>query len=267
MKAAINGVLNCSILDGWWDEAYEHDLGWAIGRREDYANPDEADEIEGHALYDLLEKQIIPMFYERDAAGLPLGWLARMKQCISMLAPVFNTNRMVQEYFGKLYAPALHRGRRLVADNLSGSIALAHQKDRLRSAWPHLDIEQVNVTDGKPLGIRQSLALDVIAQLAGLRPDEVRVQVYVGRLDNDGRICHGQTIDLEYKEDAGEGRHRFVGTIVTTTSGRHGFAVRVIPGGEMFHEVVEPGLIAWDRAKPKRPAVREGRKAAATAAG
>jgi starch phosphorylase len=167
MKAAINGVLNCSILDGWWDEAYEHDLGWAIGRREDYANPDEADEIEGHALYDLLEKQIIPMFYERDAAGLPLGWLARMKQCISMLAPVFNTNRMVQEYFGKLYAPALHRGRRLVADNLSGSIALAHQKDRLRSAWPHLDIEQVNVTDGKPLGIRQSLALDVIAQLAG----------------------------------------------------------------------------------------------------
>jgi glycogen phosphorylase len=266
MKAAINGVLNCSILDGWWDEAHDHSLGWAIGRREDYANPEEADEIESHALYDLLEKQIIPLFYDRDAAGLPIGWLAKMKQCISHLAPRFNTNRMVQEYFTKLYAPSLHRGRRLVADNLAGSVALAHQKDRLRSAWPHLAIEQTSTSNGKSLGIQQKLELDVIAQLAGLTPAEVRVQIYVGRLDNDGRIVDGRTIDLEHKDDLGDSRHRFVGSIHASTSGRHGFAVRIIPGGEMFENVVEPGLIAWDRAKPKRPA-RDVRKPTAAAAG
>ncbi len=265
MKAALNGVLNCSILDGWWDEAYEQSLGWAIGRREDYANPDDADEIEGRALYDLLEKQIIPLFYDRDGTDLPIGWLTKMKQCISTLAPMFNTNRMVQEYFDKLYVKSLKRGRKLKANNLAGSVDLAHLKDRLRGAWGRIDIEQVNAETSKPLGIRQSLNLETIVKLNELSPSEVRIQAYIGRLDNDGRVFDARALDLAHQEDLGEGRHRFTGTFAAQTSGRHGFAVRVIPGGEIFEQVVEPGLILWDHEKPRRP-TRDTRKSAAQTA-
>src|SRR5690606_15872706 len=97
MKAAINGVLNCSVMDGWWDEAYEPEIGWQIGRGEEYANPETADDIESRALYDMLENQIIPMFYDRDEFGIPREWVKWMKKSIATLAPCFNTNRMVQD--------------------------------------------------------------------------------------------------------------------------------------------------------------------------
>src|SRR5690606_973466 len=98
MKAALNGVLNCSVLDGWWDEGYQPGIGWAIGRGETYSHPEVQDDLESRALYDLLENQIIPMFYERDDHGLPRKWLESMKKCIAACGPMFNTNRMVQEY-------------------------------------------------------------------------------------------------------------------------------------------------------------------------
>src|SRR4051794_32665166 len=106
MKAAANGVLNCSILDGWWVEGYGPDVGWAIGRGEDYSDPNYQDQVESMALYDILEKQIIPLFYDRGVDNLPREWISRMKQCIRKLAPVFNTNRMVQNYAEMFYIPA-----------------------------------------------------------------------------------------------------------------------------------------------------------------
>jgi len=262
MKAAVNGCLNCSIMDGWWDEAYESGLGWSIGRGEEYTNPEMADDIESQALYDLLEKHIIPLFYDRDETGIPRRWIAKMKMCISALAPVFNTNRMVQQYAEQLYVPAAKRSELLMRDNLAGSAALAHQKVRLREAWDRLKIEQVQCDSEQKVGMGKELAVRVSAQLGALRPEELRVQLYVGLLDNDGQINDAQTIDLAHQEDQGEGRHVFVGTIGAMTSGRHGFAVRIVPGGEMFDSVLEPGLICWDQepsktdaaAAPSRPA-------------
>lgn len=253
MKAALNGVLNCSVLDGWWDEAYEPDLGWAIGRREAYANPDLGDDIESRALYDLLENQIVPMFYDRDEHGVPRQWVGRMKKSIAKLAPIYNTNRMVQEYTEKLYLPAISRTWMLTANNLEKSVELAHQKYRLRDAWPKLEIEQVQADTGKPIGVREALALDVIVQLGDLTDEQVRVQVYCGKLDNDNRLTSGQASDLEHVEDLGGGRHRYTGTISVDTSGRHGFAIRVIPGGEMFTDVNEPGMIHWEHASAPAP--------------
>jgi starch phosphorylase len=256
MKAAMNGVLNCSIMDGWWDEAAlenEGDFGWCIGRGEEYANPETADQLESQALYDLFEREIVPLFYDRDEQGVPRKWVAMMKQCIAKLAPVFNTNRMLQEYSEKLYLPALKRARVLAANDLKGSRELAHQKERLRRAWHDVRVESVSTSTDQPLGVRDMLNLSAVVSLGGLKPEEVRVQVYAGRLDNDGRLIHTQTIDMEHKEDLGGGRSRFVGAIETQTSGRHGFAVRVIPGGVMFEGIQEPGLMLWEReaAKPK----------------
>jgi starch phosphorylase len=246
MKAALNGGLNCSIMDGWWDEAYESDVGWSIGRGEEYANPATADELESHALYDLLENSIIPLFYDRDSHDLPVKWIAKMKSCIMNLAPQFNTNRMVQQYAEKLYLPALKKGRSLAANGLDGAVKQASQIARLRDNWSALKVVEVAADTAEPLGVRQSLEVSVTVHLGDLQPDELRVQVYSGRLDNDARLVDAVHADMTYQKDLGEGRHQYTSSIRINTSGRHGFAVRIIPGSEMFDSVVVPGLIHWD---------------------
>ncbi len=115
MKVAFNGGINLSILDGWWDEAYESDIGWAIGKGEVYGDTEYQDEIESNALYDLLEKEIIPSFYERDSEGLPRSWIARMKTSMRKLCPVFNIERMVQEYAFNMYMPAGARSQEFLS--------------------------------------------------------------------------------------------------------------------------------------------------------
>ena len=253
MKAAINGVLNCSVLDGWWDEAYHSSLGWAIGRGETYTNYDLQDDVESRALYDLLEKQIIPLFYDRNDYGVPRQWVARMKRCISTLAPLFNANRMVREYTENYYFPAFARTRMLGENDLAKAIDLAHQKERLRVAWPTLSVVEVQANTNGPLDVNQKLTVSVVVGLAGLDPVEVRVQIYMGHLDNDGRINDGQAYDLTDVESVGEDRHRFCGAFEPGTSGRHGFAIRIIPGGPVFDGTAEPGLIFWDRSAEASP--------------
>jgi starch phosphorylase len=250
MKAAINGVLNCSILDGWWDEAYATGVGWAIGRGESYANPDQQDDIESASLYDLLEKQIVPTFYDRDKQGVPRQWVAAMKECIATLAPAFNTNRMVQDYAEKLYFPAVKRTGILRADNLKRAIELAHQKDRLRRAWGKLRVEDVAADLSHPVGVYEKLKVESTVDLGELTPAEIRVQIYTGLMDNDGKIADGKAIDLTHIEALGGGRHRFMGAIPTETSGRYGFAIRLLPGGDLFTGPNEPGLIRWEGEAP-----------------
>ncbi len=253
MKAALNGVLNCSIMDGWWDEAFETDLGWAIGRGEEYANPATADDLESQALYDLLENNIVPLFYDRDKNDLPRKWVAMMKACITKLAPQFNTNRMVQEYTENLYLPALKKSRELGTNKIAGAKAQAQAIAHLRANWGGLKIENVEADTNEPLGVRQTLKVNATVSLGGLGPDQVRVQLYTGRLDNESRLVEADCADMTHIQDLGDGRHRFEGSFLTSTSGRHGFAVRVIPGGETFDGLVVPGLIHWDYEAPPAP--------------
>jgi starch phosphorylase len=254
MKAAINGVLNCSIRDGWWDEAFAAELGWAIGRGEEYVNPEIADDLESKSFYDLLENEIIPMFYDRDDRDVPRQWVGRMKQSIAELAPVFNTNRMVQQYTAKLYLPALQRARVLAEDGLKKSIEMAHQIHRLRSHWEQISVREVYAPTDRTLGVHENLDLAVSIQLGGLEPEEVRVQVYSGVVDNDGQLIDGHAVDLVHTKGLGHGCHRFTGAIEAQNSGRHGFAIRVVPGGETLQGTTVPGLILWEGAKPKKKA-------------
>jgi glycogen phosphorylase len=261
MKAALNGVLNCSIMDGWWDEAYESDLGWSIGRGEEYANPATADDLESQALYDLMENSIVPTFYDRDQNDLPVKWIAMMKACISKLAPQFNTNRMVQEYTENLYLPALKTSRALHANEIAGAKEQARMMEHLRANWGSMKIESVEADTTEPLGVRQTLEVTATIQLGGLKPDDVRVQLYTGRLDNESRLVNATHSDMVNAKDLGNGLYRYTGSVLTSTSGRHGFAVRVVPGGELFDGLIVPGLIHWDTeeapvSKPKVKAER-----------
>ncbi|MFA9478398.1 alpha-glucan family phosphorylase [Phycisphaerales bacterium AB-hyl4] len=256
MKAAMNGVLNCSIMDGWWDEAAEPDLGWSIGRGEEYSNPAAADDLESRAFYDLLEQEIVPLFYNRDSQGIPRQWVTRMKKCIASLAPGFNTNRMVQEYAEKLYLPALRRGRDLTADKLKKSVELAHQKVRLRGAWGKLRVDMVQAKTEQAMGVRDALPVTATVYLGELQPDEVKVQAYTGPLDTAGRIVGGKPVTLKHDKSLGKGKHRFTGEINAINSGRYGFAIRIVPGDEIFDITPEPGLIHWEGVKSK-PAAAE----------
>jgi glycogen phosphorylase len=248
MKAALNGVLNLSILDGWWDEACQNDLGWAIGRGETYANYETQDLVESQSLYQNLEEKIIPLFYQRDDHNVPRAWIQRMKKCISVLAPMFNTNRMVKEYAEQLYLPALRRSRKLNANNLAPAIEQAKQKQRLHHEWGNIAITAVRTPTSRQIGVNQEVSAEVEVTLGALKPDEVRVQACIGPVDNDGRISSLTVAQLTHSKDLGEGKHLFTGSLKPQNSGRYGVAIRVIPGGELMAPLTEPGLIKWDKA-------------------
>ena len=247
MKAAANGVINCSILDGWWVEGYAPDLGWAIGRGESYSDPGLQDHLESQSLYDLLEKEIIPTFYDRGVDNVPQRWVARMKNTMRKLVPVFNTNRMVRDYAEMFYVPALARGEALGADNLKRAIQLAHAKDRLRQRWGGIRVVGVHASGNGHYKVGQSLQVEALVDLPpDLKPGEVQVQLYCGPLNASGSFESGQPLTMEHVREMGPGRHLFTGSIQCASSGRHGYAVRVVPGGEDLATPFEPGLILWN---------------------
>jgi starch phosphorylase len=246
MKAAANGVLNCSILDGWWVEGYKPDLGWAIGRGEQYADPNVQDQVESQALYDLLEKQIVPLFYKRSVDNIPREWIARMKNCMRELAPVFNTNRMVREYTEKFYVPSATRGSLLMSDGLRRSVDLAHAKASLRQRWHGIRIVGVHTTGNGHFKVGDEMQVEAMVDLPNINPSEVSLQLYAGPVSASGRIENPQVIRMDYAREAGPGVHLFSGRIDCRSSGRHGFAVRVLPGNPDMATPFEPGLIAWN---------------------
>lgn len=249
MKAAANGVLNCSILDGWWEEGYAIDpsTGWAIGHGESYPDAAYQDYIESQALYDLLEKQIVPTFYERGVDNVPHEWVRRMKACMEKLAPVFSTNRMVSEYASEFYVPAGRRGQSLAADGLKRAVALAHRKDHLRAKWNGIKVLGVHTSGNGHYKVGETLQVEALVELPDLTPDDVLIQLYAGALTGAGDgIENPQVIEMTHTREAAPGRHLFTGRIACTTSGRQGFAVRIIPGLEDLATAFEPGLILWN---------------------
>ena len=246
MKAACNGVLNCSILDGWWVEGYAPDLGWAIGRGETYSDSNYQDTVESQALYDILEKQIIPLFYQRSVDNIPHEWIARMKNCMRKLAPVFNTNRMVRDYAEKFYLSAFNRGEVLSADGMKRAIELAHSKIQLRDRWGGIRIVGVHTSGNGHFKVGQAMQVEALVDLPGLDPKDVTVQLYAGPVNARGEIEEPQALAMQHSKGLAPDRHLFVGKIDCRSSGRHGFAIRVLPGTVDLATPFEPGLIIWN---------------------
>jgi len=246
MKAAANGVPNCSILDGWWVEGYAPDLGWAIGRGETYSDGNVQDQLESQALYDILEKQIVPLFYKRNVDNIPREWIARMKNCMRKLAPAFNTNRMVRDYTEKFYVPADGRGRILLANNLERSIALAKAKDILRSRWGGVKIVGVHVAGNGHYRVGENMQVEALIDLPDIDPKEIAVELYAGPISLTGQIGAPKVMRMNHAKQIGGPRHVFSGEIECRSSGRQGFAVRVVPGNPDLASPFEPGLIAWN---------------------
>jgi starch phosphorylase len=245
MKAAVNAVLNLSVLDGWWAEAYVPQIGWAIGRGEEYEDPQIQDDVESGALYDLLEREIVPLFYDRGPDGLPRRWLARMKAAMQRICPFYNTNRMVRDYAVSLYLPAARHRQRLAAQDMASARSLAQWKAALREAWPDLRIESLEETVPPSLTVGDKLEVRARVHLGALTPEDVSVELYYGPLDPQRHITGGDTAAMACEESLGEGTHLFAGTLSSRTSGRYGYTLRILPRHPDLVRPSEPGLIHW----------------------
>jgi starch phosphorylase len=246
MKAAINGVLNCSVLDGWWAEAYHPEIGWAIGNGEEYRDPEEQDEIESKALYDLLERDIIPTFYDRGDDGLPREWIRKMKASMTYVGKQFSSHRMLKEYARTFYFPALKNAQRFRADAYQPPKQLAEHLERVKASWDDVYVEELPELTEPSLDVGDRLEAEAVVHLGALSPEDVRVELYYGRINSRGEIddASRQPMDGE-PVDAEETRYRFRGTIKCDQAGRQGYAVRVLPRHELLVHDFIPSLIEW----------------------
>ena len=244
MKVATNGGLNLSVLDGWWCEGYDGDNGWAIGAGEEYSDLTYHDDVESRALLDLIEQDIAPLFYKRGNDGLPREWIRRMKRSIMSLVPVFNTNRMVEEYTERCYMPSHRRAERLCADHLKGARELAAWRQRMASQWHQIRIESVEAPSGE-LKVGADLPVKVRVDLGPLTPDDVEVQLCHGVLDSMGEIADPRATPLRPDGIRNGSVVLYSGSLHCRASGQFGFTVRVLPRHPNLPHSFEPGLVTW----------------------
>lgn len=245
MKAAINGVLNCSILDGWWAEGYDADVGYAIGAGEEYEDEELQDEIESKLLYDLLEREIIPTYYDRGRDGLPRTWIAQMKDSMRKLGGRFSTSRMLLEYSEKFYLPALKNFEKMTKNGYSSAHDLAEYVARLRSDWDTITVSNITGGNQGSLKVGDSFTVECRVNLAGIDPSEVQVQVFTGRITSDEELESPRTVEMKHK-GTDENGHIYSTRVKCEQAGRQGFAVRVIPFNSGLVHPLLPGLVRWN---------------------
>lgn len=245
MKAACNGVLNFSVLDGWWAEAYNHHNGWAIGSGEVYDDRDYQDEVESRAIYALLENDIVPLFYTRGADGLPREWIQLMKSSIISIAGRFNTHRMVKDYFYKFYEKAHQRFLSMQEDGFRALKDFALWQEEIRREFPALRIRDISFNNRQVYRINDRLEISAKVFLAGLEPQDVRVDVYHGSIAGEEELSSSSLTRLEKVEMDGKQNWLFSGTIDCLQTGNLGFRIRVTPDHPLMINPYEMNLVAW----------------------
>ncbi len=246
MKVAPNGGINLSVLDGWWVEGYDGTNGWAIGG-EVYDDHKYQDEIEALALYEILEREVIPTFYDRGVDGIPREWIQLMKNSMRTISPYFNTHRMVSEYFTLVYNPAFIQWHELIKDDLSNLKKLNEWKKYIRNHWHEVRIEDVIWKNGKDeeLSVGMKLEVDCVVHLGVLKPDDVKVALFHGPIDIHDDILEGVRIWMYPVESHPDGRYVYRGEIPCETSGQKGFSVCIYPDTKKLSRRFEKAYIKW----------------------
>lgn len=244
MKAAMNGLPNLSVLDGWWDEADYVHTGWAIGHGETYEDLNYQDEVEANAFYDLIEQEVVPMFYQRDADGLPRQWIAKMKTAIKLNCPFFNTARMVRQYALQAYFPASDRYQTLSAQQYAPAQELANWKDNLVAHWFNIKIKDIEISEPAEIQVNQTIAVKARLDLATLTTDDVQVELYQGAVDYNGEIVDGVSVVMEYQGQE-DSISLYTTDIIYKTSGLQGLSLRLLPKHKYLSSTYEPRLIIW----------------------
>jgi len=240
MKAALNGAVNCSILDGWFDELYDGTNGWAIVSAERHEDLARRDEAEAASLFDLLEHEIVPLFYDRRMGGpTPRRWTARIKASLGSLGPAVSASRMVRDYVTEMYEPLAARAVSLSADGYRRAKLLADWKAEVRAAWPKVRIDAVAIDDSAAdLGAHRMVTATVeLGELAG---SDVQVQLLHGPVAADGQLISATTVVMHPVDD-----NNYAGTLTCSNAGRYGYTVRIVPCHPDLGSFAELGCVSW----------------------
>ncbi len=249
MKVCANGGLNMSTLDGWWVEGYHQGNGWAIGAGEEYTDLVYQDDVESRAIYDLLEEEVVPLFYTRSSDGLPRGWIRSMKHAIA-LTPTFSTGRMVAEYMERAYWPAIQRAESLTSHSMARAAELARWRRQMHQGWNQIRVESTEKLGADPMHVGNDLEVKARIYLGAFKPDDVEVQLFHGLLDSLGDIPSPHTVTMSSNGAPVQGKDGqplwiYQGIIPCQSSGQHGYAVRVLPRHPDLAHPFEPGLLCW----------------------
>ncbi len=246
-KVCINGVVNFSVLDGWWCEGYNGRNGWTIGDDTEYDNEQQQDDADSQSIYETLEKEILPLYYARNEQGIPVGWVKRMKESIRTLTPVYGTHRMVQDYVAAMYVPCIQRIRHIVSTNYAFIRRFAAWKQNLFRVWPQVRI----VADRDIHGLAEyssksgeEIALGVTVQLGSLLPEDVRVEIYYGKPGNGG-ICEGKAVPMAISRQVDASTYEYRGGLAIDDGGEYAYSFRVVPNNDALFQPADLPLIRW----------------------
>ncbi|MDQ7823567.1 MAG: alpha-glucan family phosphorylase [Candidatus Eremiobacteraeota bacterium] len=246
MKVIANGGLNFSTIDGWWVEGYQPGVGWAIGEGEDYEDEAYQDMVEGNAIYNTLEKQIVPIFYDRASDNMPARWIAMMKKAMKILCPFFNTHRMLIEYTSRFYEKAGKDYKKLVKDDGKLVRELVEWEEMMEQAWDDLRILEVESGKLQDVPAHSALKVKITVFLGRISQKHVTVDLYCGELDSSGEMKEREIVRTNHAKDLGNGKHLFVGEIPCSRTGKFGFKVRILPYNPSLVNSHSMNLYAWE---------------------
>ncbi len=244
MKAAVNGVLNLSILDGWWAEGYSDKCGWSIGYGEEYQDHTYQDEVECRALYNILENDVIPTFYDRREGDTPDRWVEMMKESMKLVLKNFCAHSMVSLYETNYYLPAVENYRKLTADGAGEAQGLVSQRRRLQNEWASVHVKPPESEAGVPYRVGDTFRVTTEVYLGALTPEEVEVELYYGALKAVDELKDTRVAKMEMVEDLGDGNYLYACRISCENAGRFGFTARVVPRGDDYMKYT-PGFLTW----------------------
>jgi glycogen phosphorylase len=244
MKAALNGQLNLSVLDGWWDEAYDGENGWAISSAESVADAARRDEIEANSLFDLLEREVIPLYHDHYEGRVPRRWVRRMKATLAGLGPFVTASRMVRDYTTALYEPTAAHVDRMAADDHARARDMAAWKARIAAGWSDVRVEAVDA-DGTAPGIGDERIVEALVSLGTLHGDDLAVQLVHGPVGPADELESPAVTEMQPAGPAERGQVRYRGEFACDSAGRYGFTVRVLPAHPDLAASAEMGRIAW----------------------
>jgi len=257
MKAALNGAANLSIRDGWWDEWFDPAYGWEIPSAEGADGVERRDDLEAKALYDIIENEIVPRFYDRDQRALPERWIRMIRDTIAGLAPKVVASRMLREYVTELYTPAAVSSHALNSSS-GGAEALARWKRRVRAAWSTVSVEHVESLGGEQVEVGTKIHVSALIRLGELTPDDIQVQLVTGRVGADDRLYEPRVNpfatggDVDHVDGEG-GLRRYEGWVEAKRTGAIGYTVRVVPYHPLLASQAEMGLAALPATVPTPP--------------
>jgi starch phosphorylase len=244
MKAALNGGLNLSILDGWWDECFDGDNGWAISSAEQEEDLAKRDDIEAHSLFELLERQVVPLYYDRSQGAVPRRWVARIKRSLTTLGPFVTAARMVRDYTELLYEPTAAKTDDLAGQDHARARSLAAWKARVRDGWSGVHVDHLELS-GTVAELGAERSAETIVALGPLSPNDVEVQLLHGPAGQHAELSETRVVPMVPAGDAEDHHLRYTGTFTCDQAGRYGATVRIVPAHPDLVTPLELGLVAW----------------------